>query len=225
MVGETWDKWRETVRKTIELVARQRDDLSDGAAVQHGLLQGHPGQPHRNAGRRLADEARLGRITPSTNSLAAGYRVSSAYTMVKDIREVNFSYRDNLWRGSDLLATGVASFGHISGVHYQNQHRVGRLLGTLEAGELPLAARPASHAASVAGPRDDPAAQDRLSRRRLFPPQVRRRDSSRLARSGTNTSPKATPRSTATSIELDARRPAARRCACCRPSSSPNTRA
>ena len=39
---------------------------------------------------------------------------------MKDKSKVNFSYRDNLWRGSDLLATGVASFGHISGVHYQN---------------------------------------------------------------------------------------------------------
>ena len=51
---------------------------------------------------------------------AAGYAVSSAYTLVKDTSKVNFSYRDNLWHGSDLLATGVASFGHVSGVHYQN---------------------------------------------------------------------------------------------------------
>ena len=40
--------------------------------------------------------------------------------MVKDPAKVNFSYRDNLWRGSDMLATGIASFGHVSGVHYQN---------------------------------------------------------------------------------------------------------
>ena len=39
---------------------------------------------------------------------------------MKDKSKVNFSYRDNLWHGSDLLATGVASFGHVSGVHYQN---------------------------------------------------------------------------------------------------------
>jgi oxygen-independent coproporphyrinogen-3 oxidase len=50
----------------------------------------------------------------------AGYHVSSAYTLVKDPHRVNFSYRDNLWRGADLVATGIASFGHISGVHYQN---------------------------------------------------------------------------------------------------------
>ena len=42
--------------------ARQRHDLPDGVAVQHGLLEGHSGRRDRNAGRRLADEARLGRL-------------------------------------------------------------------------------------------------------------------------------------------------------------------
>jgi oxygen-independent coproporphyrinogen-3 oxidase len=51
---------------------------------------------------------------------------------------VNFSNRDNLWRGSDLLATGIASFGHISGVHYQNHPEWEQYCGTLEAGELPV---------------------------------------------------------------------------------------
>jgi oxygen-independent coproporphyrinogen-3 oxidase len=69
---------------------------------------------------------------------AAGYAVSSAYTMVRHPERVNFSYRDNLWRGSDLLATGIASFGHLSGVHYQNLAEWEDYCGTLEAGELPL---------------------------------------------------------------------------------------
>ena len=67
---------------------------------------------------------------------AAGYEQSSAYTMVRP--GVEFSYRDNLWRGSDLLATGIASFGHASGVHYQNLPEWEQYLGKLEAGELPL---------------------------------------------------------------------------------------
>jgi oxygen-independent coproporphyrinogen-3 oxidase len=57
---------------------------------------------------------------------------------VKDKNKVNFSYRDNLWRGSDLLATGVASFGHISGVHYQNLAEWQQYVGSLDRGELPL---------------------------------------------------------------------------------------
>ena len=52
---------------------------------------------------------------------------------------MNFSYRDNLWRGSDLLATGVASFGHVSGVHYQNKAEWGEYTGDLlERNQLPL---------------------------------------------------------------------------------------
>jgi oxygen-independent coproporphyrinogen-3 oxidase len=43
-----------------------------------------------------------------------------------------------LWRGSDLLATGIASFGHISGVHYQNLAEWPQYVGSLERGELPL---------------------------------------------------------------------------------------
>src|SRR5690606_8873463 len=69
---------------------------------------------------------------------AAGYVASSAYTMVRNPDRVNFSYRDNLWRGSDLLATGIASFGHISGVHYQNHPEWEAYCGALEKGALPL---------------------------------------------------------------------------------------
>ena len=57
---------------------------------------------------------------------------------MKNKAKVSFSYRDNLWQGSDLLATGIASFGHISGVHYQNQPEWKDYLETLEAGKLPL---------------------------------------------------------------------------------------
>jgi oxygen-independent coproporphyrinogen-3 oxidase len=44
-----------------------------------------------------------------------------------------------LWHGADLLATGVASFGHASGVHYQNEPEWANYIGRLEQGELPLA--------------------------------------------------------------------------------------
>jgi oxygen-independent coproporphyrinogen-3 oxidase len=58
--------------------------------------------------------------------------------MIKDPTKVSFSYRDNLWQGSDLLATGIASFGHISGVHYQNLPEWHQYIGTLAEGKLPL---------------------------------------------------------------------------------------
>jgi len=51
---------------------------------------------------------------------------------------VQFSYRDHLWRGSDLIATGIASFGHLSGVHYQNKPEWNDYVSDLEQGKLPL---------------------------------------------------------------------------------------
>ena len=51
---------------------------------------------------------------------AAGYTMSSPYTLVRQHEPGKFVYRDTGWRGSDMLGTGVASFSHISGVHFQN---------------------------------------------------------------------------------------------------------
>ncbi|HJN66821.1 MAG TPA: coproporphyrinogen III oxidase, partial [Pirellulales bacterium] len=81
----------------------------------------------------------------------AGYSISTAYTMVRDERKVNFSYRDNVWQGSDLLATGIASFGHVSGVHYQNKPEWQDYIDDLSSGNLPLnrALRPTQNQALI----------------------------------------------------------------------------
>jgi oxygen-independent coproporphyrinogen-3 oxidase len=69
---------------------------------------------------------------------AAGYVVSSGYTLVKPQRHAGFVYRDSLWRGADLVGTGVASFGHFQGVHYQNVDSWEQYVSKLDAGELPI---------------------------------------------------------------------------------------
>lgn len=137
MVGETWDNWRDNIRRTIELspdsVTIYQLELPFNTVYSKDILGNHIEIPvadwptKRDWLNHAYDEL-----------LAAGYAVSSAYTLVKDKNKVNFSYRDNLWRGSDLLATGVASFGHVSGVHYQNLPEWGDYIGSLERGELPL---------------------------------------------------------------------------------------
>jgi len=43
-----------------------------------------------------------------------------------------------LWEGSDLVALGVASFGHLSGVHYQNEPHWDPYLAAVESGRLPI---------------------------------------------------------------------------------------
>ena len=51
----------------------------------------------------------------------AGYHIGSAYTAVKDPAKTKFIYRDRLWQGADMAGLGVASFGHVNGVHVQNK--------------------------------------------------------------------------------------------------------
>jgi oxygen-independent coproporphyrinogen-3 oxidase len=147
MVGESWENWRENIRRTVELaphsVTIYQLELPFNTVFSHDILGNKielavADWPAKRAWTDYAfDEL-----------LAAGYHSSSAYTLVKDPHKVNFSYRDNLWQGSDLLATGIASFGHVSGVHYQNVPEWGAYIRPLlEEHRLPLgrALRPTPH--------------------------------------------------------------------------------
>lgn len=146
MVGETWDNWRDCIRRTIELspdsVTIYQMELPFNTVYSQDILGHRIETP-------VADwPTKRAWLDYAMDELsAAGYSVSSAYTVVKDTHKVNFSYRDNLWRGSDLLATGVASFGHISGIHYQNLPDWPQYIGALDNGELPLGRgmRPTPH--------------------------------------------------------------------------------
>ncbi|TWT82056.1 Oxygen-independent coproporphyrinogen-III oxidase 1 [Planctomycetes bacterium CA13] len=137
MVGETWDNWKENVRRTLELspesVTIYQMELPFNTVYSKDILGNQVESP-------VADwDTKRAWVDYAFNEfLAAGYRVSSAYTVVKDPNKVNFSYRDNLWQGADLLATGIASFGHASGVHYQNVAELEQYLSTVESGNLPL---------------------------------------------------------------------------------------
>jgi oxygen-independent coproporphyrinogen-3 oxidase len=137
MVGETWENWRENVRRTLELspesVTIYQMELPFNTVYSQDILGNQIETP-------VADwPTKRDWVSYAFDEfLANGYSVSSAYTVVKDPKKVNFSYRDNLWKGSDLLATGIASFGHLSGVHYQNVADMAKYKGMLEERQLPL---------------------------------------------------------------------------------------
>lgn len=78
---------------------------------------------------------------------AVGYHISSGNELVKNPATDHFVYRDNVWRGCDLIATGVSSFGHFQGVHYQNLDRIEDYMETVSRGELPInrALKPTVH--------------------------------------------------------------------------------
>jgi oxygen-independent coproporphyrinogen-3 oxidase len=67
-----------------------------------------------------------------------GYTVTSATTVVRDPHQVKFAYRQGLFSGADILSIGVASFGHLNGVHYQNNHDFAPYLAAVNAGQLPV---------------------------------------------------------------------------------------
>jgi len=143
MVGETWENWRQVVEKTIEMapdcVTIYQMELPFNTVFSKEL--------------KMVDEAPGTVVTGSvadwptkrawvdhafTRMQEAGYSVSSAYTVVKNPDSTKFVYRDSLWRGADMFGTGVASFGHVRGVHVQNLDTWENWLGALDKGELPI---------------------------------------------------------------------------------------
>ncbi|HEY3174270.1 MAG TPA: coproporphyrinogen-III oxidase family protein [Candidatus Polarisedimenticolia bacterium] len=137
MVGETWDTWREAVRRTIEMdpdsVTIYQMELPFNTVFSQDLL-GHKREiPLADWGVKREWHAHaFDQLT------MAGYEMSSVYTMVKKGSDARFVYRDAVWHGSDMLGTGVASFSHVNGVHFQNTTEWGEYLGRLDAGELPV---------------------------------------------------------------------------------------
>ncbi len=138
MVEETEANWRENIRRTIDMspdsVTIYEMEIPYNTTIYKQMKEeGKLAAPVADwdVKRRWVDYA--------WNELSkAGYTISSAYTAVKNPEKTKFIYRDRLWAGADLLGMGVASFGHIGGVHYQNQHDFDPYVASLQRGELPI---------------------------------------------------------------------------------------
>ncbi len=139
MLGETEANWRACIEKTLELspdsVTIYQMELPFNTTISRNLLQGSSGADD------LAGWSTKRRwVADAFEALErAGYHIGSAYTAVKDPSRTRFVYRDRLWQGADMAALGVASFGHINGVHMQNFDKWDTYVAAIERGELPLA--------------------------------------------------------------------------------------
>ena len=137
MVGETWETWKDSVSRTLEIapdsVTIYQLELPFNTRYSSTIRDGSFDRP-------LADwDMKRAWHDYGFQELAkAGYEVSSAYTMVRNRQQSRFVYRDSVWHGCDLLGTGVASFSHVNGVHFQNVDGWGGYLGQIGAGELPI---------------------------------------------------------------------------------------
>ena len=138
MVGETWDSWRQTVQQTIDLdpdsITVYQMELPYNTVYSKSVLDG-TGTPIPLAD---WDTKRAWHAYAFEQFQAANYQISSAYTVSKKNTSNRFLYRDALWRGSDMLGTGIASFGHIDGIHYQNNPQWDAYLAALDDDQLPF---------------------------------------------------------------------------------------
>ena len=137
MVGDTDAKLRDTIEKTIRLDAdsvtiyQMEVPHNTTIARESGCSGGATSVPNWTTKRRWVEYAFL-------EFERAGYLVSSGYTLYKPSNHLGFVYRDALWHGADLIGTGVASFGHLGGIHYQNLDRWEDYVGALQRRELPI---------------------------------------------------------------------------------------
>jgi oxygen-independent coproporphyrinogen-3 oxidase len=137
MVGETDENWDRCIEKTLALspdsVTIYQMELPFNTVYSREMLEG-AGKSRVATWSQKRDWVRRG----FARFREAGYHVSSGYTLVRDPERCKFVYRDALWRGADMVGVGVASFSHVSSVHYQNLDRFEDYVEALGQGRLPL---------------------------------------------------------------------------------------
>ena len=120
MLEETDENWSECIDRTLELepdcVTIYQMEVPFNTTIYKNM---------KEAGRLSAPVADWPQkrqwVTEAFSRLEeAGYSITSTCTAVKNPESTKFVYRDRLWSGADMIALGVASFGHLGGIHYQN---------------------------------------------------------------------------------------------------------
>jgi len=140
MLGETDENWQRCIQKTVELdpdsVTIYQMALPYNTTISKDLLN----RTGQMTGSLAGWETKRRWVRDAFEALErAGYHIGSAYTAVKDPSKTKFIYRDRLWQGADMAGLGVASFGHVNGVHIQNKDTWETYSDAIDRGELPLA--------------------------------------------------------------------------------------
>ncbi|HEY2932047.1 MAG TPA: coproporphyrinogen-III oxidase family protein [Acidobacteriota bacterium] len=138
MIGETAANWRECVRETISLapdsVTIYQMEIPYNTTIFKEMKAQDKSVPPVAGWNTKRDWVNFA----FTELEKAGYSISSAYTAVKDPSRARFLYRDLLWTGADMIGLGVASFSHVGGTHFQNEHEFGPYIAKLRQGALPI---------------------------------------------------------------------------------------
>jgi oxygen-independent coproporphyrinogen-3 oxidase len=137
MGGETEAKWRDAVRRALELqpdsVTIYQMELPYNTVISQEMI-------NQGAESPVADWPTKQRwLDYAFNEFQArGYRIASAYTLATTAKPCRFIYTDALWHGGDMIGLGVSSFSHFGGVHFQNAHSFEEYIALLDKDQLPL---------------------------------------------------------------------------------------
>lgn len=139
MLGETDATWEHSVAETLRLapnsVTIYQMELPFNTTISGDIMKG-AGQFNEP----VADwETKRRWVREAFEAFEeAGYHVLSAYTVVRDPSKQKFVYTERLWEGADMMGLGVASFGHVNGVHMQNLDGWGTYSEAVARGQIPL---------------------------------------------------------------------------------------
>jgi len=137
MMGETEDKWREAVRRAIELqpdsVTIYQMELPYNTTISRDILNKGIESPIAGwtAKRHWLDYA-------FEQFVAHDYDIAGADIVATKKKTCRFIYRDALWHGGDMIGIGVSSFSHFGGVNFQNAHNFEEYVRILNEDRLPL---------------------------------------------------------------------------------------
>ncbi|MEW6209138.1 MAG: coproporphyrinogen-III oxidase family protein [Acidobacteriota bacterium] len=137
LMGESEEKWRDTIRRAIELepdsVTIYQMELPYNTTISREMIAKGLDSPIADwpQKRRWVDYA-------FEQFEARGYRLAASNLLVKPEKDCRFIYTDALWHGGDMIGLGVASFSHFGGVHFQNVHNFEEYVSLLDTDQLPL---------------------------------------------------------------------------------------
>ena len=176
MVGENWDNWRDCMRRTIDFspdsVTIYQMELPFNTVYSKDILGNHVETPVADWPTKRAwvdyafDELSRRRLQRFERLHAGERQKQSELQLPRQpvARQRSVGHRrGQLWA---RLRRALSKPRRVAAVP--------RRTGT---GRIAIVAWHAADAAPVVGARNDSAAQNRQARRRLFPPQIRRRDS------------------------------------------------
>jgi len=137
MVGETEDNWKYCIDRTLEL-APESVTLYQMEVPYNTTMYQRMKDGSTNVAPVADWDTKRRWVAEGFERLEQeGYVVGSAYTASRG-KSTSFLYRDALWQGADMLGLGVSSFGHLGGVHYQNESSWDNYISRCEAGEAPV---------------------------------------------------------------------------------------